>query len=336
MQFTRQVLVSLLAFALICPFSLAEEAPEEAASVPPLATLSPGSQGEEVLRLQTRLAELGYEVGSLDGDYGTATRKAVRSFQKHAGLETDGIAGPKTLAALFAEDAPTAPEPPAPVDVLDRELPMLVNRTHMVDEFFVPANLVSLKETLDPDLIRVKYDSLQGVREAVLALDDMLKAAREEGITKWQVSAAWRSWDDQSAILNARISSYLKRNEGWSRSRARSAALHTVAEPGKSEHHLGLAFDINVPGASSFQGTKQCAWLHKNCWRFGFILRYPAGKEEITGYSAEAWHIRYVGVHHALYMQAHDLVLEEYLEGIEAGQIAVPLPEVEEDILLEE
>ena len=333
----RRFAVCLLVVFLAFPGALAEESPEEMpASVPVLSTLSPGSRGDEVLRLQTRLAELGYDVGALDGDYGSGTRKAVRLFQKQSGLEADGIAGPLTLAALWAEDTPPAPEAPVPVDVLDRELPMLVNHTHTVDEFFVPAGLVSLKDTLDPGLVRIKYAGLQAVRTAVEALARMLEAASDEGIRKWQISAAYRSWEDQNAMLNAKISSYLKRNEGWSRSRARSAALHTVAEPGQSEHHLGLAFDINVPGASSFQGTKQCAWLHKNCWRFGFILRYPAGKEEITGYRAEAWHIRYVGVPPSLYMQEHDLVLEEYLEGIEAGQIAVPLPEVEEDILLED
>ena len=119
-------------------------------------------------------------------------------------------------------------------------------------------------------------------------------------------------------------SSYRKKNKDWSSSKARRAALKSVAEPGCSEHHLGLAFDINVKGAKTFSSTKQYKWLKENCWDYGFIMRYTKEKEKITGFTAEAWHIRYVGVNHAKYMQEHDLCLEEYIEGIEEGKIRIP------------
>ena len=79
-----------------------------------------------------------------------------------------------------------------------------------------------------------------------------------------------------------------------------------------------------MPGAKTFSSTKQYKWLKEHCWDYGFILRYTKEKEKITGFNAEAWHIRYVGENHALYMKEHDLCLEEYLQGIEDGTIKVP------------
>ena len=97
-----------------------------------------------------------------------------------------------------------------------------------------------------------------------------------------------------------------------------------MAEPGTSEHHLGLAFDVNKQGASGFAGTKHSEWLNEHCWEYGFIIRYTKEKEKITGFVAEPWHIRYVGVEHAMYMKEHDLCLEEYVKGLKDGTIVIP------------
>ncbi|MBQ3705807.1 MAG: D-alanyl-D-alanine carboxypeptidase family protein [Clostridia bacterium] len=276
--------------------------------------LRSGSRGDEVRILQLRLQQLGYLSGKVDGIYGPATKKAVRAFQKANDLTADGIAGEKTQAKLYTAEAAGVAEPAEPVDVLAGEWPMLTNLEHPVGEDFLPADLVLMTELCDEKLVKIKYAETLGVRRAVEALTEMLEAAREDGITNWQVSAGYRSYAQQERMLNAKINSYLKRNSGWSRSRARRAALKTVAEPGASEHHLGLSFDVNVPKTSSFAGTKQCAWLHEHCWEYGFIIRYQEGKEAITGFSAEAWHIRFVGVEHSLIMRDQNLCLEEYLE----------------------
>ena len=296
--------------------------------------LTVGAKGEEVTRLQQRLKDLGYLSGKVDGQYGGGTKRAVIAFQRRNGLDTDGVAGQNTLDKIYAEDAVAAPEHSEDVDVLAGNIPLLANKDHPVDEFFRPANLVTLKDELNSKLVKIKYKKTQAVKEAVDALRTMLEAAREDKITKWQISAAYRSWDDQVSILNAKVKSYQKHNKGWSSSKARRAALKSVAEPGASEHHLGLAFDINVPGASSFASTKQSKWLNEHCWEFGFIIRYQKDKEEITGFVAEPWHIRYVGVDHALYMKDHNLCLEEYLQGIEDGSIRVPAAQVQEDVPL--
>ena len=196
-------------------------------------------------------------------------------------------------------------------DVLAYDLPFLVNKDAPVTEDFVPADLVLLSEVLDPALVVTSADQT-AVREAAEALETMLEAAKADGITNWKVGTAYRTWKQQKAILDKRIKQYQTKNN-WSRAKAKSAALRSVAEPGCSEHQLGLAFDMNVPG-KTFKSTKQCTWLHEHCWEYGFIIRYQEGKESITGYIAEAWHIRYVGLEHSLKIRDLGMCLEEYLE----------------------
>ena len=288
--------------------------------------LSVGAKGDDVTRLQQRLKDLGYLDGKIDGKYGGGTKRAVIAFQRRNGLTTDGVAGADTQAKLYAEDALAAPDG-KPVDTLAGDVPMLVNKDHPLadGEFFVPADLVQLNKELSSKLVTIKYKKTRGVKAAVDALKEMLEAAKEDGIGKWQISAGYRTWDDQVSMLNSKVKSIQKSHKDWSSSKARRSALRTVAEPGSSEHHLGLAFDINKKGASKFEGTKQSNWLNEHCWEYGFIIRYQKEKEKITGFEAEPWHIRYVGVEHALYMRDHDLCLEEYIQGLEDGSIQNPL-----------
>ena len=294
--------------------------------------LTVGAKGDEVTKLQQRLKDLGYLDGKVDGQYGGGTKRAVIAFQRRNGLTTDGVAGADTQDRLYAEDALAAPDG-KPVDTLAGDVPMLVNKDHPLadGEFFTPADLVQLNKELSSKLVTIKYKKTRGVKAAVEALKEMLEAAKEDGIGKWQISAGYRTWDDQVSMLNSKVKSIQKSHKDWSSSKARRSALRTVAEPGSSEHHLGLAFDINKKGSSKFEGTKQSNWLNEHCWEYGFIIRYQKEKEKITGFDAEPWHIRYVGVEHALYMRDHDLCLEEYIQGLEDGSIQNPLTRTDTD-----
>ena len=218
-------------------------------------------------------------------------------------------------------------------DVLAYDRPFLVNKDAPVTEDFVPADLVLLSEVLDPALVVTSADQM-AVREAAEALETMLEAAKADGITNWKVGTAYRTWKQQKDILERRIKQYQK-NNNWSRAKAKSAALKSVAEPGCSEHQLGLAFDMNVPN-KTFKGTKQCTWLHEHCWEYGFIIRYQEGKESITGYIAEAWHIRYVGTEHSLKIRDLGMCLEEYLESFpeDAGSPWLVIEEIPLDDLI--
>ena len=167
-----------------------------------------------------------------------------------------------------------------------------------------------LRNVLPSSLVYVKGSEIEGDRTAVAALQTMLEAAAADGVTGWQISAGYRSYNYQQTLFDRQVKQY--QAEGMSRDKAVSATRLTVADPGTSEHHTGLAFDVTVAG-TTFKGTDQQKWLHKNCWDYGFIIRYQEDKEKITGFLAEAWHIRYVGVKHSVVMRDKNLCLEEYL-----------------------
>ena len=102
-------------------------------------------------------------------------------------------------------------------------------------------------------------------------------------------------------------------NEGYSRSRAERTAKKWVAVPGTSEHQLGIAVDINADKTKS-TNDEVYTWLAKNAHNYGFILRYPLGKEDITGSEYEPWHYRYVGTEAAEEIFNNHICLEEYFD----------------------
>ena len=160
-------------------------------------------------------------------------------------------------------------------------------------------------------LVTVKGSDIEGDRTAANAMIEMFEAAKADGVTGWQISAGYRSYEYQQELFDEQVAEY--RAEGFTQEKAVSATRNTVADPGASEHHTGLAFDITVPGVS-FKGTEQSDWISEHCWEYGFILRYAEDKEDITGFVAEAWHFRYVGTEHSLIMRDENLCLEEYIE----------------------
>ncbi|MDD3335212.1 MAG: peptidoglycan-binding protein [Eubacteriales bacterium] len=271
------------------------------------SVLSMGDDNGAVKAMQQRLKELGYLSGNVDGDFGAGTKAAVALFQEQNGLNSDGIAAEQTLSLLFSDAAKQAVATPTPDP---NAMPILVNRTHTVDASYQAADLVKLKDYLSSDLVTVKGDDIQGNRTAADALTALFTGAKEAGITGWQISAGYRSLQYQQTLFDKQVAEY--QSQGMSKAKAVSATSLTVAEPGASEHHTGLAFDITVAD-TTFKGTEQQKWLAKNCWNYGFIIRYQEDKEDITGFLAECWHIRYVGVTHSVAMRDQNLCLEEYL-----------------------
>ena len=143
------------------------------------------------------------------------------------------------------------------------------------------------------------YDPGGLTSETQAAFSRMQSAAARDGLSLW-ISSGYRSYSYQSYLYN----SYVARD-------GKAAADRYSARPGHSEHQTGLAIDVNNP-SSSFDNTAEARWLAKNCANYGFILRYPKGKESITGYKYESWHVRYVGVDLAKKITASGLTLEEY------------------------
>lgn len=141
-------------------------------------------------------------------------------------------------------------------------------------------------------------------------LQEMFDAARAEGVYPI-VREGYRTAEEQQEILDDKIQTYI--NQGYSQSRAERTAKEWVALPGTSEHQLGIAVDINAD-KSKCSNEEVYAWLAENAYKCGFILRYPPGKQEITGTSYEPWHYRYVGVEVAQEIYERGICLEEYFE----------------------
>lgn len=132
------------------------------------------------------------------------------------------------------------------------------------------------------------------------AFYEMQKAAAGDGISLW-ICSGFRSY----AVQDATYWGYVYRDGSqWS-------ADQYSARAGHSEHQSGLAFDLNFAGMS-FNGTREAQWIEKNCYKYGFIVRYPYGKEKITGYNYESWHCRYVGKELAKTLTKQGLTLEEF------------------------
>ena len=286
------------------PIPTAEPTPAPTAKA--ARTLKKGSTGEDVKKLQQALIDLGYLSDTADGTFGAKTQDAVTLFQAVNGLDADGLAGAKTLALLFSGTALSADQAP-PTDFL-----VLVNRNHKLSKTDVPTDLVEIASVLSADIVKVKYTGTKANRTAVEALGKMLSAAISEGVSNFQISSAYRTYSEQQKLVDNSVAKYQKNNPSWSRDRCLSATYQTVAPAGSSEHQTGLAFDITVPGVS-FTGTEQQKWLHQHCAEYGFIVRFTAEKQKLTGFVAESWHFRYVGEEHAAKIMEQGICLEEYL-----------------------
>ncbi|MBW3092993.1 M15 family metallopeptidase [Bifidobacterium sp. 82T10] len=140
-------------------------------------------------------------------------------------------------------------------------------------------------------------------------LQRMFDAMRADGLNP-EVTAGYRTYDEQQQLLNDKI--FLYENDGMDEKDAEAKARLQVALPGTSEHELGLAADINAAGASDSDANQRVYdWLAANGWDYGFILRYPEGKTNVTGVEYEPWHWRYVGVETAKALHNSGEVLEE-------------------------
>lgn len=150
------------------------------------------------------------------------------------------------------------------------------------------------------------------------AYESMKQAAQADGI-EFLLISGYRSVEAQQGIYDQSIATYL--SQGHTEEEAKKMTLDYIAYPGTSEHQTGLALDIVTPQynqevgelSDQFDAYDGAVWLKENAHKYGFVMRYPVGKEAITGYGHEGWHYRYVGVDHATQMYQEGLTLEEYL-----------------------
>lgn len=194
------------------------------------------------------------------------------------------------------------------------------NSNVAVNNIGAPHLVLVNKDNPLPSDYKVELRSLKNwgksVAESVYNdLNDMLEKGSSKGLV-FCIASAFRDSERQEELLKNDIQLYM--NQGMNYDEAYNKATRTVMPEGHSEHETGLALDIvaisNQRLDDSQQETPENIWLQENCDKFGFILRYPKGKEEITKVSYESWHFRYVGKEAAKYIMENNLTLEEYLE----------------------
>ncbi len=177
------------------------------------------------------------------------------------------------------------------------------------------------KQNMVPSDYSFELGTIRGSIQAdVRILDElsqMIEAAKKDGVTL-TVCSGCRDYNRQTVLFDKKIRNYM--GSGMSYFDAYSIASQAVTIPGKSEHQIGLALDIISNNYSSlnegFGDTEAGKWLVENSDRYGFILRYPLGKENITGIEYEPWHFRYVGQEAAKVITQQGITLEEYVEQI--------------------
>lgn len=232
-------------------------------------------------------------VGGKESAHPETTQTAATKTQTTAPSQTQTTVPTQTPSSVTTE----APEPEttaAPVEDESWKL-LLVNADHPLPEDFT-VKLKSLRNGHQVDE-RI-YPELQ----------QMFDDARAAGIYPL-INESFRTGERQQEIMDKYIAKY--EENGLSHDDAVKKARSIVALPGTSEHQLGLALDIIAEYGADSNAT--WTWLKENCWRYGFILRYPADKEDVTSISFEPWHFRYVGVPTAREITEQGLCLEEYL-----------------------
>lgn len=208
--------------------------------------------------------------------------------------------------------------PYSPIQTPDGDVPDAVTPGDLSDGEQWKLLLVNSENPLPSDFSTPELTQLKGGYKidsrAYPALQEMMDGARAAGYQPL-ICSAYRSREKQTQLFENKTQTYLA--QGYSRAEAEEKAAHWVARPGTSEHETGLAVDI-VDQAYQMLDQKQedrpvQQWLMAHCAEYGFILRYPTEKSDLTGVGYEPWHYRYVGVEAAKAIMDQNLCLEEFL-----------------------
>ena len=203
---------------------------------------------------------------------------------------------------------------PIPLYDMDPDLIILANAEFFLSPDFVPEPLVTMKtrranrdgSNANGGVLKASGGTMQLQAECAEALVALSEAARADGFYLY-LKSAYRSWGTQDGMYSRRMRRNHGVDDGW------------VAMPGASDHQTGLGCDviprswINASGMNSRMAREpECVWMAQHCHEYGFIIRYPEGKEEATGINYEPWHLRYVAIPVATYIMQNGLCLEEF------------------------
>ena len=205
---------------------------------------------------------------------------------------------------------------PVALEDMNPEFIRLANKHYLLPENYVPDNLVKVPK--DPKKGGIKWKSApseghQLQAECAEALCAMNAVMREiDGFQDMYLKSAYRSYRTQKTMYNNRLKKNNGKDDGW------------VSKPGASDHQTGLGCDVIPYNWTKKSGMndkmmqeKECQWMAEHCQEYGFIIRYPADKKEITEINTEPWHLRYVGIPAATYIMENGLCLEEFVQELQ-------------------
>ncbi|MBQ8577708.1 MAG: M15 family metallopeptidase [Clostridia bacterium] len=200
---------------------------------------------------------------------------------------------------------------------------ILVNADNPLAEDDIPDDMIDVSGTRKDE-----RQTQQMRKTAAKALEALFIEAQAEGMMSpdtpsgypLSVTSAYRSYSYQESLFTQYTQKELAAHAGWTQAQAEAKVETYSCRPGTSEHQTGLCCDMHtLNGADvSFANYEQAEWLAENCWKFGFILRFPEDKTSITGISYEPWHFRYVGRYHAYKIWSAGQCLEEYVAALNA------------------
>lgn len=221
-----------------------------------------------------------------------------RKTQEEVEISIEPIEENQTLEN---EEPTIIEEKPIDSNTLDWNL-ILVNKSNIIPENY----------EFEKVIIEEKWYIDTRIKEA---LEKMLSDARKQGLDP-VICSAYRSTEYQTNLYNKKIKEYQAR--GYTQKDAEEQASYWVTNPKTSEHEIGLALDIVGRSYQTLdekqENTDMQKWLMEHCYEYGFILRYPTDKKEITKINYEPWHYRYVGVKDAMFIKEKGFCLEEYIE----------------------
>lgn len=215
------------------------------------------------------------------------------SLQQHGG----------TQSKLKVVSTMTKREPPVKkvttIDINKKQIfqgdLLLVNNIFPIKQISIKEDIVSLSAIAEMGRqFGNSIDSISLSKEAGLEFSKMMEAAKTDGLVHFSVNSGFRNFEEQAKLYKEMGSSY-------------------ALPPGYSEHNLGLSLDVGST-LMKMESAPEGKWMAENAWKYGFILRYPKDKTDITGIEYEPWHFRYVGLPHSVLMKENNFVLEEYIE----------------------
>ena len=277
----------------------------------PTELLQKGDENESVEVLQTYLQQIGYPI-EVNGTFDELTTWAITDLQLQAGIDSTGVYDEsmkkviKDSTTVNPGEGLAMPEKPDEfTDIVENpyEVLVLVNKDYALPADYEPTDLIvpNVRFPFTED------DPKKQLRKvAANALEQLFAAAEKDGVLLFAQSG-YRSYDRQVAIFAANVEKHGEEHANTYSARA-----------GESEHQTGLVMDVTSQDVgfdliTDFGDTEEGIWLKDHAHEYGFIIRYPEGKESITKYQYEPWHLRYVGIKAATEIATNHLTLEEYL-----------------------